>query len=107
MRDDELGDGLRHPYVWATTRGDRSTHTHVVEQHGVVAIDHQTTETLRIEAGRPLFGVDMDEDTIPLEAGIEDRAINFSKGCYGSGGDRPCDEPGARPGRAKTRRPAA
>jgi folate-binding protein YgfZ len=53
-----------------------------LEQQGVVAIDHQTTETLRIEAGRPLFGVDMDEDTIPLEAGIEDRALSFSKGCY-------------------------
>jgi len=39
-------------------------------------------ETLRIEAGIPLFGVDMDQDTIPLEAGIEPRAISFSKGCY-------------------------
>lgn len=36
----------------------------------------------RIEAGVPLFGVDMDETTIPLEAGIETRAISFSKGCY-------------------------
>ena len=30
----------------------------------------------------PRFLVDMDEDTIPLEAGIEDRAISFTKGCY-------------------------
>jgi folate-binding protein YgfZ len=30
----------------------------------------------------PLFGRDMDEETIPLEAGIESRAISFSKGCY-------------------------
>ncbi len=29
-----------------------------------------------------MFGVDMTEDTIPLEAGIEDRAISFTKGCY-------------------------
>ena len=28
------------------------------------------------------FGVDMDDDTIPLEAGIEDRAISLTKGCY-------------------------
>jgi folate-binding protein YgfZ len=39
-------------------------------------------ETARIEAGRPRYGVDMHEDTIPLEAGIEARAISFDKGCY-------------------------
>jgi folate-binding protein YgfZ len=37
---------------------------------------------LRLEAGRPLFLVDMDEHTIPLEAGLEDHAISFTKGCY-------------------------
>jgi folate-binding protein YgfZ len=39
-------------------------------------------EAARIEAGYPLFGVDMTADTIPLEAGIEDRAISLTKGCY-------------------------
>jgi folate-binding protein YgfZ len=39
-------------------------------------------EAARIEAGYPVFGVDMTDDTIPLEAGIEDRAISMSKGCY-------------------------
>lgn len=39
-------------------------------------------EIARIEAGRPRFGVDMHEDTIPLEAGLESRAISFDKGCY-------------------------
>jgi len=38
--------------------------------------------TLRVEAGRPVFGTDMDEDTIPIEAGIENRAIDHAKGCY-------------------------
>jgi tRNA-modifying protein YgfZ len=38
--------------------------------------------TLRVEAGRPVFGTDMDESTIPVEAGIEDRAIDYEKGCY-------------------------
>lgn len=38
--------------------------------------------TARIEAGYPIFGVDMDEDIIPLEAGIEPRAVSFTKGCY-------------------------
>jgi len=39
-------------------------------------------EALRIEAGRPKFGVDMATDTIPLEAGLLDRAISQTKGCY-------------------------
>lgn len=49
---------------------------------GVMDVGHDTAEVCRIEAGRPLFAVDMDEQTIPLEAGIEDRAISLTKGCY-------------------------
>jgi folate-binding protein YgfZ len=37
---------------------------------------------LRVEAGVPEFHRDMDEETIPLEAGIESRAISLTKGCY-------------------------
>jgi folate-binding protein YgfZ len=36
----------------------------------------------RIEAGTPVFGIDMTPETIPLEAGIEPRAISLTKGCY-------------------------
>jgi folate-binding protein YgfZ len=39
-------------------------------------------EVTRVEGGRPIFHKDMDETTIPLEAGIEDRAISLTKGCY-------------------------
>jgi folate-binding protein YgfZ len=39
-------------------------------------------EAARLEAAYPIFGVDMTADTIPLEAGIEDRAISLTKGCY-------------------------
>jgi folate-binding protein YgfZ len=49
---------------------------------GATPIDDEAWQTLRLEAGRPLFGVDMTTDTIPLEAGIEDRAVSFTKGCY-------------------------
>jgi folate-binding protein YgfZ len=45
-------------------------------------IDLDTFEVIRIERGVPQFLADMDETTIPLEAGIEDRAISFTKGCY-------------------------
>ena len=53
-----------------------------VRDAGAGPIDAEVSEVLRIEAGRPRFGVDMDEHTIPLEAGIEGRAISFTKGCY-------------------------
>ncbi len=53
-----------------------------LEAAGAVAMDADTAETIRVEAGVPLFHRDMDEETIPLEAGIEGRAISFSKGCY-------------------------
>ena len=42
----------------------------------------QAFETARIEAGIPRFGVDMDETNLPLECGIESRAVSYSKGCY-------------------------
>lgn len=49
---------------------------------GAVPADAADVEAVRIESGRPLFGIDMDGDTIPLEAGLEDRAISRTKGCY-------------------------
>lgn len=45
-------------------------------------VGHGVWETLRIEAGRPAYGDDMTEDTMPVEAGIEARAISDTKGCY-------------------------
>lgn len=39
-------------------------------------------EIARIEAGIPRFGVDMDENNIASECGIEARAISYNKGCY-------------------------
>jgi tRNA-modifying protein YgfZ len=53
-----------------------------LEAAGALPVDPAVLEIARIEAGYPLFGVDMTDDTIPLEAGIEDRAISFTKGCY-------------------------
>jgi folate-binding protein YgfZ len=49
---------------------------------GAVDVDAEVAEVCRIESGRPVFGKDMTGDTIPLEAGIEDRAISLTKGCY-------------------------
>jgi folate-binding protein YgfZ len=49
---------------------------------GAIEIDAATADVVRIESGVPLFHRDMDEETIPLEAGIEGRAISLTKGCY-------------------------
>ena len=51
-------------------------------QSRAAVMDAGTRRTLRIEAGRPEFGVDMTTDTIPLEANLLDRAISTTKGCY-------------------------
>ena len=49
---------------------------------GAVEASREALEAARVEAGTPLFGIDMDAETIPLEAGIEEKAISFTKGCY-------------------------
>jgi folate-binding protein YgfZ len=49
---------------------------------GIEPVSEEAAECLRIESGRPRHGVDMDGDTIPQEAGINHRAVSFTKGCY-------------------------
>jgi folate-binding protein YgfZ len=49
---------------------------------GAAPLDNATADAIRIEGGVPLFHRDMDEQTIPLEAGLESSAISFTKGCY-------------------------
>lgn len=39
-------------------------------------------ENIRVERGIPRFGADLDEHTLPPEAGLEAKAISYSKGCY-------------------------
>src|SRR5205814_10332757 len=50
----------------------------LLQRSGGVSAGPAAAEASRIEGGRPLFRVDMNEDTIPLEAGIEDRAISLT-----------------------------
>lgn len=49
---------------------------------GAVDLSGEVVNALRVEAGIPRFHIDMDETTIPLEAGLERQAISFDKGCY-------------------------
>ncbi len=52
-----------------------------LENIGAVELPKDVQEVLRIEAGVPVFGVDMDETTIVPEIGTEG-LISYSKGCY-------------------------
>ncbi len=49
---------------------------------GVVDLSSSDLEALRLEAGIARFGVDMDGDRLPMEAGLTADAIHFDKGCY-------------------------
>jgi folate-binding protein YgfZ len=67
--------------IWMPAERERSR-TLALEAAGAVEASAELLDAYRIEAGRPLFGVDMTTETIPLEAGILDRAISMTKGCY-------------------------
>lgn len=49
---------------------------------GAETVSEEAAEIVRVEAGRPRFGREMSGETIPQEAGINDRAVSFTKGCY-------------------------
>jgi folate-binding protein YgfZ len=49
---------------------------------GAVAISEESAEIIRIEHGRPRYGVELDDSVIPQEAGLNARAVSFTKGCY-------------------------
>jgi folate-binding protein YgfZ len=61
---------------------DTAELTAALLERGAVAISEQAAECLRIEHGRPRFGIDLDEMVIPQEAGLNERAVSFTKGCY-------------------------
>jgi tRNA-modifying protein YgfZ len=51
-------------------------------ERGAVTVSEAAAECLRVEWGRPRYGVDLDESVIPQEAGLNERAVSFTKGCY-------------------------
>ena len=58
------------PLLWNALRGA-----------GAIAVGDDALEILRIEAGLPRYGVDMDETRVVLETGL-DEAVSYTKGCY-------------------------
>ena len=49
---------------------------------GAVAVSADAYEALRIEAGVPRMGTELDESTIPAATGLVERSVSFTKGCY-------------------------
>ena len=47
-----------------------------------VAVPPAIAECLRIEAGVPRWGAELTEETLPPEAGLDNTAIDYQKGCY-------------------------
>jgi folate-binding protein YgfZ len=53
-----------------------------LEASGATPVDEPVVECLRVERGRPRYGIELDDTVIPQEAGLNDRAVSFTKGCY-------------------------
>ncbi|HEY4279157.1 MAG TPA: glycine cleavage T C-terminal barrel domain-containing protein [Conexibacter sp.] len=49
---------------------------------GALPVSEESAEVVRVEHGRPRYGIDLDDATIPQEAGLNERAVSFTKGCY-------------------------
>jgi aminomethyltransferase len=62
----------------------------VLDGAAEITMNDEELERLRIEAATPRFGRELDDRVLPAEAGLDERAISFSKGCF------PGQEPVAR-----------
>jgi tRNA-modifying protein YgfZ len=49
---------------------------------GAQPVSEVAGEIVRVEHGRPRYGIDLDDTVIPQEAGLNERAVSFTKGCY-------------------------
>jgi len=53
-----------------------------LRKRGAMPVSEQAAEIVRVERGCPRYGVDLDDSVIPQEAGLNERAVSFTKGCY-------------------------
>ena len=51
-------------------------------ERGAAPVGEAAAEIVRVERGRPRYGIDLDDTVIPQEAGLNERAVSFTKGCY-------------------------
>jgi len=76
------GDAPLDAFTVVVSIEARASMVRRLESAGAWPADDALATALRVAAGRPLFGVDMTEETIPLEAGLLERGISTTKGCY-------------------------
>ncbi|MEK6278381.1 MAG: glycine cleavage T C-terminal barrel domain-containing protein [Actinomycetota bacterium] len=62
--------------------GDAAALRSALLEAGAVEVGDAAAEIVRVESGRPRFGNEMGPATMPAEAGIVERAVDFEKGCY-------------------------
>jgi folate-binding protein YgfZ len=62
--------------------GDTDALQNALEARGAEPVSETTADCLRVEHGRPRYGVDIDDSVIPQEADLNHRAVSFTKGCY-------------------------
>ena len=70
-----------HGFDQIIEAGERASVTAKLIAAGAQPVSQETFETLRIEAGIPRHGQDMDETSVVLETNLDD-AISYTKGCY-------------------------
>ncbi len=86
--DNAAGEAGGVPVTWvATDVGvdvicDAERAGEVKAALGVPEVSEAAAEIVRVERGRPRYGPDLDDSVIPQEAGLNERAVNFEKGCY-------------------------
>ena len=77
-----LGASISAPVTWGGTQGVDLLGPAVTLPAGVGAGDADAYETWRVAVGMPAMGPELDESTIPAEAGVVDISVSFTKGCY-------------------------
>jgi folate-binding protein YgfZ len=70
------------PFEWGGLAGYDLFGPSVVIPPGATPVDAAAYEAVRVEAGFPRHGDELDERTIPAEAGLVEVSVSFTKGCY-------------------------
>jgi len=61
---------------------DTEAVTAALVERGARPVDEDAVEIVRVESGRPRFGRELGPSVIPEEAGLNERAVSYTKGCY-------------------------
>lgn len=67
--------------IWLRPDAVEAVESALVEADAVL-VGHRAWDVRRVEAGRPLWGVDFGVENFPQETGLEDEAVSYTKGCY-------------------------